>query len=206
MHCKVNGVWKNLRYRILTIDNQTYILDMGQFFWKFFFPFYFWILPNKVYQVNNQEIIEELKVPDPGRMKTEPKEIAAGLIVGLSANSIWLLGYYFNLPGTPLFNTIIVLITFFLVLLVFFYINKRCQKSIYQVVHLKQYATTRLWIRPPSYKNVFHTLFMYLLFVVLIVFFWSQFIQFPNVLTLLAGMFFLLFLLFFGFITVPVEV
>lgn len=137
-------------------------------------------------------------------MKTEPKEIAAGLIVGLSANSIWLLGYYFNLPGTPLFNTIIVLIAFFLVLLVFFYINKRCQKSIYQVAHLKQYVTTRLWIRPPSYKNVFHTLFMYLSFVGFIVLFWSQYIRFPNALYLLAGMLFLLFLLSLSFITVPV--
>ncbi|MEW9678045.1 DUF443 family protein [Lentibacillus sp. L22] len=51
MNCEVRDIPKILRYRMLTIDGEVYILDLWGSFWKIIFPFLFWILPNRVYKV-----------------------------------------------------------------------------------------------------------------------------------------------------------
>jgi len=53
----------NPRYRILEINDERYILDMGKSFWKVIFPFSYWILPNTAYKVNDYEIIEKIQAP-----------------------------------------------------------------------------------------------------------------------------------------------
>ncbi len=63
MECKVQGVYMNLRYRILCIGDERFILDMGDSFWKIIFPILYWILPNTAYKIDNQEMIEKIKVP-----------------------------------------------------------------------------------------------------------------------------------------------
>ena len=46
--------YKNLRYRILVVNNETYILDLGHSIWKILFPFLFWVFRNPVYKVDQE--------------------------------------------------------------------------------------------------------------------------------------------------------
>ena len=64
MKCNVEIVYKNLRYKVLTIGKEKYILDIGgSSFWKMFFSFLFWIFPLKVYKVNDENLIKEIVAP-----------------------------------------------------------------------------------------------------------------------------------------------
>lgn len=63
MNCEVQRVYKNPRYRILIIEEEKYILDLGQSFWNVLFPFLFWMLPISVFKVDDPEIWRGLKEP-----------------------------------------------------------------------------------------------------------------------------------------------
>lgn len=115
--------------------------------------FFYWVCPNTAYQVSDYEIAEKLKASEVEQKKTGGDGILTGVIAVFLANLLRPLAGYFKLPGTPL-----------LVLSLFFYINKKSKKSLYQVVDLKQYTTKRLWIRPQSYKSFFSSCFPICLF------------------------------------------
>jgi|SRR5690625_1046038 len=188
MNCKVQGVYQNVRYRIMIVDEESYILDMGRPFWKMFFPFFYWILPNVAYRVNDPEIIEKIKTPEIKQDKTAWEGVIAGAIGVFLANLLKPLVNYFNVESTQLVNSIIILIVFSLVLSVFFYINIRSEKRMAQVVDLKQYTTIRLWIRPQSYRHFLFISFFYLFFIGFAILSWRGFIQIANGVILIAGM------------------
>ncbi|MRX72695.1 DUF443 family protein [Bacillus lacus] len=62
MKCEVQ-VTKTLRYRLLKIEGQTYILNMSQFIWNIVFPFLIWILPQTIYKVDGEELNRKLNIP-----------------------------------------------------------------------------------------------------------------------------------------------
>lgn len=202
MKCKVQGVYKNPRYRILIIDEQKYILDMGTSFWKILNPLFFWIFPNTAFKVNDQEVVEKLKTPEVKQTKTGWAGVFAGGVGVLLANLLRPLANLFNIPSSPFVNSIIVMLVLIIVFSFYFYINKRSKKNLYQVVELEQLPTKRLWIRPKTYKYFFQLLFSYLLFLGLTVLSLGGFIQLANVMVLFFGMVFLFFLLFISFFAV----
>src|SRR5699024_943096 len=61
MKSEVQHLANNERYRILMIDGEAYIMDIESSFWKIIFPFLFWLLPNHVFKVEDQTVIELLK-------------------------------------------------------------------------------------------------------------------------------------------------
>ncbi|GAB3799596.1 DUF443 family protein [Virgibacillus kimchii] len=204
MNCKVNGVKKNLRYRILTINDQTYILDMGRSFWKTLFPLSYWIFPNTAYKVNDHEIIKKMKSPEVEQNKTGGDSVLAGFLAVVLANLIGPVAGYFDVPSTPLVNSIILLLVILLILFAFFYINNRSKKSLFSIVNLKQFPMKRLWIRPQSYKNFFFILFFYLLLLGSIILLWGGFIQLANAMILFTGMILMIITLLISALTVPV--
>ncbi|MCR1836238.1 DUF443 domain-containing protein [Oceanobacillus caeni] len=129
MNGKVQGVYMNLRYRILTIDEQSYILDMGRPFWKILFPFFYWILPQTAYKVNDHELIEKIKTPEVKQKKSGGEGVLAGLIGVFLANLLQPLVNFFDVESSPVVNSIIVAIVFFIVVSIYLYINIRLKKS-----------------------------------------------------------------------------
>lgn len=78
MNCEIQRLAKNIRYRILIINGEQYILDMERSFWKIIFPFLFWLVPSQIFKVEDQAIVEQLK--------TAKKEKAeSSLIISLGA-------------------------------------------------------------------------------------------------------------------------
>ncbi len=116
MNCKVHGVYKNLRYRILVIEGQTYILDLGKSIWKVLFPFLFWISPNTVLKVESTEVVEKLKAPSVKQVNTGGHGWIGGGIAVLIANLLRPLMDYFDIQSSPSVNSVIVMITVILLL------------------------------------------------------------------------------------------
>lgn len=64
MKCTVEGVYMNIRYRIIHIDDKSYILDMGgSSLWRMIFPLLYWIVPMKAYAVTDDELLEKIVPP-----------------------------------------------------------------------------------------------------------------------------------------------
>ncbi|BAC13279.1 hypothetical conserved protein [Oceanobacillus iheyensis HTE831] len=61
MDCEIQHLDKNMRYRILIINGEQYILDMERSVWKIIFPILFWLIPSPVFKVEDQDIVEQLK-------------------------------------------------------------------------------------------------------------------------------------------------
>jgi uncharacterized membrane protein (TIGR01218 family) len=194
----------NPRYRILNIDGERYILDMGKSFWKILFPFFYWILPNTAYKVNNQEVIDKIRAPEVKQKTAVRDGLFAGIIGVILANLLHPMVSFFDIPSIPLVNAIVVLIVALLILSVFIFINMRSKKNLYRMVKLEHYTTKQLWIRPQSSKNFFYILFFYFFGLGSIILVWGGFIQLANALILFAGMIFMFFLLFLSALTVPV--
>lgn len=202
MNGKVQGVYMNLRYRILTIDEQSYILDMGRPFWKILFPFFYWILPQTAYKVNDHELIEKIKTPEVKQKKSGGEGVLAGLIGVFLANLLQPLVNFFDVESSPVVNSIIVAVVFFIVVSIYLYINIRLKKKLAQVVDLKQHSPVRLWIRPQSWKHFFFISFFYLFFLGLTFLSWGGYIQLANAVILFAGMVFLFMSLCFSLLAI----
>lgn len=57
---EVKHLANNERYRILLISGETYIMDIERSFWRVIFPFFFWLLPNSVFRMEDQTLVEQL--------------------------------------------------------------------------------------------------------------------------------------------------
>ncbi|WP_152655071.1 DUF443 family protein [Oceanobacillus sp. CFH 90083] len=188
MYCKAQGVYKNPRYKILTINEQKYILDMGgRSFWKILFPFFYWILPNTAYKVNDFETIEKIKTPEVEQTDTGYLSVLGGLVAIFLANLLRPLANVFNISSSPFINLIIIMIVLSLVLSVFFKINQRGKRRMNRVADIEQYPVKQLWVKPKSYKQFFFIIFTYLFFLGFTVLAYSGFIYTGDVMVLFMG-------------------
>ena len=62
----VEHMFKNVRYKLLQVDNKYYLLDMDRLVWSIVFPFIYWFVPHLVYQIDKANY-ESLKIPDEQR-------------------------------------------------------------------------------------------------------------------------------------------
>ncbi|MGY0691193.1 DUF443 family protein [Virgibacillus sp. FSP13] len=204
MRCMVYGVFKNLRYRILIIDERQYIIDMGRSFWKFLFPFVFWMFPNPVYRVDDPNIVEKLKSPEVNQTETGR---FSGLGAGIGIFITTLLkpvADYFALPDNPLINAVILSVLVIFVIVMVASINNKFKKRLQNAVNLEELSTDKLWIRPRSVKHFVQGVFTYLFILVLtLVFFYLSIVE-SDVITLIFTVGVLLFYVFTNVLWVTV--
>lgn len=202
MNCEVHSVYKNPRYRILVINDQTYILDLGGSPLKIAFPFLLWIFPNPVFKVKNHDIVEKLKTPEVKQADTGGRGLVGGGIAVLIAVLLRPFMDYFDIQSSPFINSIIAAIVVILVFILFFCISNKCKKNLYRVTKPEQLPTNQLWIRPKSAKHFFQVLFYYLFFLAFTALGFALFIEYGNVPALFFTILFLLFLLIVSIMTV----
>lgn len=165
---------------------------------------FFWIFPNPVYKVEDQEIVEKIKTPEVKQVNTGGRGLIGGGIAVLIANLLRPLTDYFDIQSSPFVNSIIVMVVVILLLSLRFYINHLNKKNLYQVVNLEQLPTDRLWIRPKPIKHFYLVSGMYLFFLAFSVLGFYAFIKFPNIMILFSIMLLLFIALFVSTIPIPI--
>lgn len=188
MNCEVRDIPKILRYRMLTIDGEVYILDLWGSFWKIIFPFLFWMLPNRVYKVDNLNAVEKLKSTEIKQNKTGHSSIlgaGSGLFLALFLKP---LSDYLSIPGSPLTNSVILLIIVLFMFVLCVSVNNMLKNKLYNIVNLKRLSTYKLWIKPKSIKHFFQIVAIYFFFLALTVLFFVMSIKDPDVITLIFTM------------------
>ncbi|MBP1971417.1 putative membrane protein (TIGR01218 family) [Virgibacillus natechei] len=188
MKCTVRRTSKNLRYRILTIRGEKYILDMGgASLWKMLFPFFYWLLPNRVYKVEKPEIVEQLTASTV-KEKMGSSQFLWTIVASIMASILSPLANYFEVDIPIYINVIIVAIIVALMLLLIFSVSRMLKKKMYQIIDLSQLFKGQLWITPVPFKFVFLVIFMYVGCLGLGVMGAAAYIQYGNWLILLFSM------------------
>lgn len=204
MNCEVHAVYKNPRYRILSIDDKQYIVDAGRHFWNILFPFFHWIFPNRVFKVDDPNIIEKLKSPETKRTNTgNAGTLGAGIGIALSTLVLEPLSNYLKLPSTPLVNAVILMIVLMFMSLLYVTLKTTLKKNLYHVVNLDELSTDILWIRPRSIMFFFRVVFAYVFFMGCTALLFWLFIAYPDVIMLIMILVCLLLLSMISFTPIP---
>ncbi|MEC5425187.1 DUF443 family protein [Virgibacillus sp. C22-A2] len=186
MNCEVQRLENNMRYRILTINGEQYILDMERSFWKIIFPFFVWMFPSTVFRVEDSSIVKRLKEPNKEKVGGSWVASLAGIGYFIGILLAPLMGY-FEIPLSPLVNAILIVLALILVAIFYLAMSHRRKKKLENVIHLEKLSRRELWIRPNSKKQVFKLLAAYIWIVVLIGFSFLGYIETGNIIVLLAA-------------------
>ncbi|MFD1068248.1 DUF443 family protein [Oceanobacillus locisalsi] len=161
MKCTVRRATKNLRYRILTIRGENYILDMGgASLWKMLFPFFYWLLPNRVYKVEDTEIVEQLTAPTV-KEKMGSSQFLWTIIASILASTLSPLANYFEIDIPIYVNAIIVGFILVLMAVLISSLSRMFKKRMNQVINISQLSKGSLWVMPVPFKIIFFVTFMY---------------------------------------------
>src|SRR5699024_10465632 len=129
----VEGVYMNIRYRIIHIDDKSYILDMGgSSLWRMIFPLLYWIVPMKAYAVTDDELLEKIASPHTEEKSVGRLGFLIGIIVFGFSGSIHSFVKKLDMNITPLTSAMILSISFLLVIAFYVYVNAACGKKLRQ--------------------------------------------------------------------------
>src|SRR5699024_10876510 len=134
MKVHVENVFKNMRYKIFSVDGDHYILEIKPSFWKILFPFLYWFFRLPVYKVEDAETMKRIKTPENWSMNKSGVAASPGGFGALIA--IFLRGKIDNLViHIPLIAKIIIVIfTILSILFIRLYVNRMKQRDLYKKV------------------------------------------------------------------------
>lgn len=157
---EVKHLANNERYRLLVIDDKTYLMDIEESFWKVIFPFLFWLIPNPIYRLDDEATVDQLKTKKMERKNLDSMTTNVGIGV---AGGVFLqpLAVYFFFTMTPLIKTLVMIITIILVGLL--YINRRqnSEKKLDTLMNFGTLKTEQIKIRPNSIGHFLKVIFIY---------------------------------------------
>lgn len=191
MKCEVQLLGDNIRYRILIINDERYILDMEGSILKIVFPFLNWMLTSTVFKVEDA-IIERLKTSS--RKKVEGSWVMSlagiGYFLGIMLAPLM---EYFEVTMTPIINAGIIGIAFILVGSLYMSMSYLRKKKLENVISLGDLQKSELKISPSSKKQVYKLLSALLWSIGVNGLFFAVYIVSGNIMMLLITSFF-----FFG--------
>ncbi|MFV8828647.1 DUF443 family protein [Alkalihalobacterium sp. APHAB7] len=189
MKCEIQKAL-NIRYRILKIDGNTYILDMSQSIWKIILPFLTWVLPHTIYKVDGEEISKLLKSPIKYQKKNNISILFTAGIGIFLGNILTGLTDYFYIPSTLMVNSIIVAIVLLIIILIRSLLSIRNRKNLYKILDPNKLLKESIWIRPMAFKHFVQCLFVYIFFLVFFIASLVLVIEISNILAILFAIMF----------------
>ncbi|MFB1051936.1 DUF443 family protein [Paraliobacillus sp. JSM ZJ581] len=193
MKCIVIKI-RNTRFRALKIEGDTYTLDMSQSVWKILFPFLTWLLPNTVYQVDEEVLNEKIGSVE---NNTKNNKISVLFFSGVSiflANLLRPLTDFFDFESTLLINCILTAIMLIIATTFRFYLSHQNKKEFYKIIEPHLILKKNIWIRPQSLKHLLKSLTVYLGMLISFLFTFALFFTYSNIMALIWTMVFSLFL------------
>lgn len=205
MKCTIEGVYMNIRYKVLNIGMDTYILDIGgSSLWRTIFPLLYWILPVNVYKVNDEKLINKVLAPYVKKKRVGWQGFFGGIVALGLGNLIYPSIKYLNISITPLTSITILLVIFLLIIGLFYYSNILCGRKLRQHIHLEKHRKEKLWIRPNSKGYCIDVLVFYFLMVACAAISLNGSINAPNSFLFFAYAVFLFIALSIGIMTIQV--
>jgi uncharacterized membrane protein (TIGR01218 family) len=203
----VQFVYKKMRYNLLTINEDKYILDKDNPRWLMFIPFLFWLIPHNAYKIADKSSIDKVLNPSKSDVKVGR---GSGLAIGLSiiiTNLLQPIMHYFDIGISKVFGTSIVILITILILLLRYYIGTQNKVKLDNQLNSVQMSSTSIYVRVKSFKYLILFLFYYIFVLSFVIGCALFFIESGNSIVLL-GYTFVTFILLMGniFAVVPGKV
>ena len=183
MNNKVQHLANNERYRLLTIDGETYIMDIESPFWKIIFPFLFWLFPNRIFKVEKRSVIQ--------RLKTEKMKGKGGsfyiLVTGISYTGAMLLVPlmdYFTASMSLLLKIMLLIFAIILVIILYLLVSRYRKRKLYNTLDFDVLPQSKLWIRPSLIGHFVNVAFSYIFLLGFTVFMFAGYIETENIMML----------------------
>lgn len=159
---EVNFLKTNVRYRIIHIADDYYLLDMERSIWLMFMPVLLWLMPQKMYKVD-ADIAKELSVPT--SYTSESKGIVwlgAGGAAVLTPLVQPLLDQ--TIGSTIIVNLLLLIIVTTIFISLKLYIRKTLRNKVSRTVDIDRLEnkTIRIW---PKYFMQYINPFIFILFI-----------------------------------------
>src|SRR5690625_7485973 len=122
---------------------------MERFFWNTVFAFFNWILPTTVFKVEDSSIVERLKGPNKEKVGGGWVTSLAGIGYFIGILLAPLMGY-FEIPMSPLVNTMLLVLALIFVTILYMSMSHRRKKKLETVVDLDELSRRELRILPSS--------------------------------------------------------
>ncbi|MBC2016311.1 DUF443 domain-containing protein [Listeria welshimeri] len=153
----VEGIYQNIRYRIIHSENEIYLLDLDSPFLFLLFPFLSGIFTRKVYIIDSQ-IASQLAVPDEVKEKQKAslkRPYKSVLVIFI----IFLIPLYrkiaFQFHLSIGIEYLAFTLLFFLIILMRVLISKNAKKKLQEKVNLESFSYKKIKIKPMSFKYKF---------------------------------------------------
>lgn len=187
MKVNIHEVFRNMRYNFFEVDGVYYILETKPSFWKYLFPFLYWLFPFPVYKVEDEKVIERISIPENSSVnKSSLMWSIGGFVVVIPT---LLRGKIDNLTlSMPLYIKIItVVITIGIVVLIRLYVTRAKQRDLHNKVDVTQLEKLYVKVKPQSFKHVFQMIFSYVFLMSLMALFYVTYFPMENIFLLLIA-------------------
>ncbi|MBF2575143.1 DUF443 family protein [Listeria welshimeri] len=166
----VEGIYQNIRYRIIHSENEVYLLDLDSPFLFLLFPFLSGIFTRKVYIIDSQ-IASQLAVPDEVKEKQKAslkRPYKSVLVIFI----IFLIPLYrkiaFQFHLSIGIEYLAFTLLFFLIILMRVLISKNAKKKLQEKVNLESFSYKKIKIKPMSFKYKFLITIFYFFLLVMV--------------------------------------
>lgn len=166
----IENVFKNMRYKILLVENTYYILESTPSFWKILCPFLYWFSSFPVYKIEDRQTLEHIKTPNDfskSRVRLSVggfSVLAAYYLRFLTESSTVQLSFYLKM--VMLFFAVVCVAVFRL------YLNRVKRRRLYKIIDLEQLETGEVEVKPQSWKHVTQMACIYIFFLLLTLLFY----------------------------------
>ncbi|PAE17916.1 hypothetical protein CHH91_02265 [Virgibacillus sp. 7505] len=188
MYGEIKRVKGNLRYRILTIDKEYFLIDTGAHLWMRLLPYLFWILRNPGYKIDSQTAFNLISSHkgNPGK-GVQYGMIGGGIAISLSGSLLPLVDRT-GLGGSLLINLVIAVISLTLIVIFFISFLSNQKKRLRLVIDYTDLPKEQIRISKPNFKHIIRSSFVYLFSLFLSVLFLSAFVVEGNLFILICGL------------------
>jgi len=185
-------LFKNVRYKLLRVKDEYYLLDMDRLAWSIVFPFIYWFVPHSVYRID-EATYEKLKVP--GEKRRSIMSVVL-FIMGVFIPLGRFLGFISDryLVPIPYVFTMVMFIVFIVISICGrLYMHRSSKRKINNTIRLDTTPKRSIKIRP-TIVGFIKAFYMYFLFLGICLLAGYLYIEFKD---FLAGICFVMFVSLF---------
>jgi uncharacterized membrane protein (TIGR01218 family) len=198
MHGEIRRLKGNLRYRILNINEDYYLIDTGASPWKAIAPFFFLLFRNPGYKIDKETalnlITNQKAKPGKGAMYGA---IGAGIAITFN-EFLTSITDRLNINSSIQANSITTLISVVLICLTFLFILKKLKQNIEKTINYTELPKQEMKIYLPNSSHIIKISFFSLFAATVSVTFLLGFIHSSNIFILSMGLVMLLVFLLLG--------
>jgi uncharacterized membrane protein (TIGR01218 family) len=188
----------NLRYRVLNINEDYYLIDTGFSPWKAICPLLFLLFSNPCYKINKETALQLLTNEKAQTRKFAQYSLIPGGIAITFSGFLTSITDRMHIYSTIPLNIIITLISTVLMILTFGFILKKLKQNVENTVEYTKLPEQDIKIYRPKFSHITKISFFSLFFITVSVCALIIFIQYNYLFALLIGLIMLLLFLFLG--------